>query len=44
MTHEILFSLLGETQNTKKMNTPKLKERKFEKEVRTIAWVVLIFI
>ena len=32
-----------ETQNTKKMNTQELKEGKFEKEVRAIGWVVLIF-
>ena len=44
MPHEILFSLLDEIQNTKKMNTRELKERKFEKEVRAINWVVLIFI
>ena len=44
MPHEILFSLLHKLQNTKKMNTWELKERKFEKEVRAIGWVVLIFI
>ena len=44
MPHEILFSLLDEIQNIKKMNTRELKERKFEKEVRAIGWVVLIFI
>ena len=37
MPHEILFCLLEEIQNTKKM------ERKFEKEVRAIEWVVSIF-
>ena len=42
MPHEILFS--DEIQNTKKMKTQKLKERKFEKKVRGIGWVVLIFI
>ena len=33
---EILSSLLDKTQNTKKMNTRELKERKFEEEVRAI--------
>ena len=33
MPHEIHFGLLNEIQNTKKMNTRELKERKFEKEV-----------
>ena len=32
MSHEILFSLLDEIQNTKKMNTRESKERKFEKK------------
>ena len=41
MPHEIIFSLLDKTQNTKKMNTRELKERKFEEEVRAIRWVVL---
>ena len=36
MTHEILFSLLDEIQNTKKMKTQESKERKFKKEVREI--------
>ena len=31
MSHDILLSLLEEIQNTKKMNTPESKERKFEK-------------
>ena len=44
MPHEIQFSLLDEIQNTKKMNTRELKERKFEKEVGAIGWIVLIFI
>ena len=47
MPHEILFSLLqllDEIQNTKKMKTRESKERKFEKKVREIGWVVLIFI
>ena len=30
--YEILFSLLDEIQNSKKMNTRELKERKFEKK------------
>ena len=34
MSHEILFRLLDEIQNTKKMNTLESKERKFEKKVR----------
>ena len=34
MPHEILFSLLDEIQNTKKIKTRELKERKFEIEVR----------
>ena len=42
MALEILFSLLEEIQNTKKMNT--LSERKFKKKVREIGGVVLIFI
>ena len=33
-----------EIQNAKKINTRELKEKKFEKEVRVIGWVVLIFI
>ena len=33
---EILFSLLDKIQNTKKMNTRELKERKFEEEVKAI--------
>ena len=36
MPHEILFSLLDEIKNIKKMNTQELKERKSEKEVRAI--------
>ena len=44
ISHEILFSLLDEIQNTKKMKTRESKERKFEKKVREIGWVVLIFI
>ena len=32
MPHEILFSLLEEIQNTKKINTRESKERKFEKK------------
>ena len=44
MPHEILFSLLDEIQNIKKMKTRESKERKFEKKVREIGWVVLIFI
>ena len=36
--------LLDEIQNTKKINTQELKKRKFEKEVREVGWVVLIFI
>ena len=36
MPHEILFSLLDEIQNTKKMKTRESKERKFEKKVREI--------
>ena len=32
MPHEILFSLLDEILNTKKMNTQEWKERKFEKK------------
>ena len=36
MSHEILFSLLDEIQNTKKMKTRESKERKFEKKVREI--------
>ena len=34
MSHEILFRLLDEIQNTKKMNTLESKERKFKKKVR----------
>ena len=34
MPHEILFSLLDEIINTKKMNTRESKERIFEKKVR----------
>ena len=33
MPHKILFSLLDELQNTKKMKTQKLKESTFEKKV-----------
>ena len=40
MALEILFR----TQNTKKMNTPESKERKFKEKVREIGGVVLIFI
>ena len=36
MPHEILFILLDEIQNTKKMKTQELKERKFKKEIRAI--------
>ena len=36
MPHEILFILLDEMQNAKKMKTREVKERKFEKEVRAI--------
>ena len=32
MPHKILFSLLDQIQNTKKMNTHESKERKFEKK------------
>ena len=32
MPHEILFSLLEEIQNTKKINTRESKEREFEKK------------
>ena len=41
---EILVSLLGKIQSTKKMNTRELKKRKAEKEVRTMVRDVLIFI
>ena len=41
MPHEILFSLLDEIQNTKKMNTRELKERKFEKEESSIVYEVI---
>ena len=41
MPHEILFSLLDEIQNTKKMNTRELKERKFEKEESSIVYEVV---
>ena len=44
MPHEMLFSLLDETLNTKKMNTRESKERKFEKKVRETGRVVLIII
>ena len=43
MPHEILFSLLDEIQNTEKMNTRELKEREFEKGVRAIRLVALMF-
>ena len=33
MPHKILFSLLDELQNTKKMKTQELKESTFEKKV-----------
>ena len=36
MPYEILFSLLEEMQNTKKMSTWESKERKFEIKVREI--------
>ena len=36
MSQEILFSLLDEIQNTKKMNTRESKERKFEENTRDI--------
>ena len=39
--HRDTVQLLDKTQNTKKMNTWELKERKFEEEVRAIGWVVL---
>ena len=39
-----LLLLLNEIQNTKKMKTRESKERIFEKKVRGIGWVVLIFI
>ena len=42
--HQKLFSLLDEIQDIKKMNTRELKERKLEKKVRELRWVVLIFI
>ena len=44
MPHEILFSLLDEIQNRRKMNTRESKERKFVTKVREIRRVVLIFI
>ena len=44
MALEILFSLLEKIQNTKKMNTPESKERKFKEKIREIGGVVLIFI
>ena len=44
MSQEIQFSLLDEIQNTKKLNTRESKERKFEKNVREIGWVVLMFL
>ena len=34
--------LTNATQDTVKMNTRELKEKKFEKEVRAMRWVVLI--
>ena len=43
VSHDILFNLLEEIQNTKKRNTSESKERKFEKKVREIGWVILIF-
>ena len=42
--NEILFNLLEEVQNTKKMKTRDSKKRKFSNKVREIGWVVLIFI
>ena len=36
MPQEILFSLLDEIQNTKKMNTRESKERKFEENTGDI--------
>ena len=39
-----LLLLLDEIQNTKKMQTRESKETKFEKKVREIGCVVLIFI
>ena len=36
MPQGILFSLLDEIQNTKKMNTRESKERKFEENTRDI--------
>ena len=44
MPDEILFIFLDEIQNTKNINKRELKEKKFEKEVRAIGWIVLIFI
>ena len=47
MPDEILLSLLqllDEIQNTKMMKTQESKERKFEKKVTEIGWVVVIFI
>ena len=42
MLHDILFSLLDEIQNTIKVKTRKLKERKFETKVREIGRVFLL--
>ena len=36
MPQEVLFSLLDEIQNTKKMNTRESKESKFEENTRDI--------
>ena len=37
-----VFYRIKETQNTKKMKTRELKEKKFEKKVKAIGWVVLV--
>ena len=44
MPHERQLSLLDEIQNRKKMDKQESKERKFEKKIRELGWVVLIFI
>ena len=43
MPHEIMFSLLDEIEDIKKMNIRESKEKKFEKKVREIGWLVSIF-
>ena len=43
MPHEIMFSLLDEIEDIKKMNIRESKEKKFEKKVREIGWIVSIF-